>query len=169
MNLLGLLIWSIIGYIGFVYLAAWLAIAAVWPSNRSEGQGGTGSPVLVPPPITEQPRPPESNLESKGEQAERERYERKIVAEMEKADTSKLYQAIKEQGGITPSCSDLREEYRNVPPCYRNPQGLFGDVMAEHLAAHLPELGIRSENDLLQFFADRSTQARNRRASVAAA
>lgn len=126
-------------------------------------------PNPAPQPVTTQPETPDStpaNLNQRREESEQEKYERKILEEMERADTSKLYGAIREQGGIHPSSSDLAEEYRVVPPCYRNPQGMFGDVMAEHLATHMPELGIQDENDLLQFFADRSTRSRNRHAAA---
>lgn len=120
---------------------------------------------LAPEAVRSEPRTP-TDLDSKREETEQARYERKILEEMEKQDASKLYGAIMAQGGIRVSTEDLREEYRNVPPSYRRPDGMPGDQMAEHLATHLPELGIQSENDLLAYFAERTTKARNRRAAA---
>lgn len=99
------------------------------------------------------------------EEIRKQRAEARIVAEMERADTSKLYAAILEQGGIRPSTADLAEEYRAIPPSYRRPDGMAGDEMAEHLSVHMPELGIRDERDLLAFFADRRRRAYHKRAA----
>lgn len=99
------------------------------------------------------------------EEMRKQRAEARIVAEMERADTSKLYAAILEQGGIRPSTPDLAEEYRAIPPSYRRPDGMAGDQMAEHLSVHMPELGIQDERDLLAFFADRRRRAYHKRAA----
>lgn len=99
------------------------------------------------------------------EDLRKQRAEARILAEMQRADTSKLYAAVLEQGGIRPSTADLAEEYRAIPPSYRRPDGMAGDQMAEHLSVHMPELGIREERDLLAFFADRRRRAYHKRAA----
>ncbi len=97
---------------------------------------------------------------------QQERYEAHLKAEMEKSERSTLYQEIMDQGGIRPSSPDLAEEYRNIPNSYRRPDGLTGDVMAEHLASAMPELGITSENELLEYFSSRTINDRNRRVAA---
>jgi hypothetical protein len=122
-------------------------------------------PDPTPASVTEHPKPSPDVLADKREEIEREKYEKRILEQMQRDDASKLYGAIMAQGGIRVSTEDLREEYRNIPKSYRRPDGLPGDQMAEHLATHLPELGITSENELLAYFSERTIRARNDRAA----
>lgn len=97
------------------------------------------------------PQGPADDAEAEEEQRFHERARR----EFEAAETSALYSEVMALGGIRPSSANLAEEYRNVPPCYRRPDGMPGDEMAEHLATNRPEFGIGSESELLEFFAAR--------------
>lgn len=97
------------------------------------------------------------------ESQQREREESRMRREMAKAESSALYRAIMDQGGISLSSEDVREEYRSVPKSYRRKDGLPGDVVAEHLASNHPEFGITDENSLLQYFANRASRRQNER------
>lgn len=81
------------------------------------------------------------------EDRERERYEKGVLREGKKA-TPSLYQVIMAEGGIR-SGNDLKEEHREIPLCYKNGNGLALDEMADHLAGHHPEFGIRTERELI--------------------
>ena len=87
--------------------------------------------------------------------AEVERYEARVKASDVSAETSDLFRYVMDNGGIRPSSDDLAEEYREIPNAYRRRDGRRGDEMADQLASDRPELGIRSERDLLEFFAAR--------------
>jgi hypothetical protein len=89
------------------------------------------------------------------EAAEVERYEARVKAADVSAETSDLFRYVLDNGGIRLSSDDLAEEYREIPNAYRRHDGLRGDEMADQLARDRPELGIRSEHDLLEFFAAR--------------
>lgn len=86
------------------------------------------------------------------EDLQRERMEAQLIRQMEKADRAKVYAAIQEQGGLK-TRADLREEYAGIPNTYKRKDGLQGDEMADHLATYFPELGIRSERDLITYLA----------------
>jgi hypothetical protein len=86
------------------------------------------------------------------EQKRQRKMEEAILRKMEKEDRSNLYNAVMEQGGIKPS-GELQEEYRQIPKHLKRKDGLAGDQMAEYLATYYAELGIRDENDLLDYFA----------------
>ena len=92
------------------------------------------------------------------EERQARKYEEKQIRAMEKAQTSALYNAIMENGGIKTS-DTLREEYRNIPNTFIRTDGLPGDEMADMLATYYPELGIESENDLIDFFWERRARA----------
>lgn len=134
--------------------------AASTPSSATEQHS-----AAIPKPVLADLAAENSNEQPDADELKRQRVEARILEAMERADTSKLYAAVMEQGGIRPSTPDLAEEYREIPPSYRRPDGLPGDEMAEHLAVHMPELGIRDERDLLAFFADRRRKARHDRAA----
>lgn len=97
------------------------------------------------------------NDEISPEDRKRERHEKRVLREEEKANLS-LYQAIIAEGGIR-TRDDLREEYRGIPNCYKRRDGLRGDEMADHLAAHRPEFGIRTERDLIDALTRRKRAA----------
>jgi hypothetical protein len=91
------------------------------------------------------------------EELTKERKQQKIMEEallrrMEKEDRSRLYAAIHEVGGIK-TRDDLREEYRAIPNNLNRKDGMAGDEIAEYLGTYYQELGIYSENDLLDYFA----------------
>lgn len=90
--------------------------------------------------------------EKSKEDLQRERLEAKLLADMERADRSKLYRAIQDQGGLK-TRADLREEYAGIPNTFKRKDGLPGDEMADHLATYYPELGIESERDLIDYLA----------------
>ena len=92
------------------------------------------------------------NEEETPEQKRQRKMEEALLRQMEKADRSKLYNAIMEQGGIK-TRDDLREEYRAIPNNLKRKDGMAGDEMAEYLGTYYQELGIYSENDLLDYFA----------------
>ena len=73
---------------------------------------------------------------------------------MEKQERSEVHTAITDAGGIQ-TREELREEYREIPNTFIRRDGLPGDEMADYLKTYYPELGIESENDLLQYFANR--------------
>lgn len=109
---------------------------------------------------------PEEQTPEEVEQAEAEADTERARAGYISAETSSLFSYIIEQGGIRPSSEDLREEYREIPPTYRRPDGVPGDEMADLLATDRPELGIETERDLLEFFETRRRQARHARATA---
>lgn len=86
------------------------------------------------------------------EDLQRERMEAKLIADMEKADRSKVYKAIQDVGGLK-TRDELREEYAGIPNTYKRKDGLDGDEMADYLGRHYPELGIESERDLIDYLA----------------
>lgn len=88
------------------------------------------------------------------EERERRQYEAQLMRELERTERSDLSTAILDAGGIQ-TRDDLREEYREIPNHFKRKDGMPGDEMAEYLSVYYPELGIESENDLLQFFANR--------------
>jgi len=88
------------------------------------------------------------------EEREQRQYEAKILREMEKQERADVYRAITDAGGIQ-TRQDLREEYREIPNRFIRRDGLPGDELADYLGTYYPELGIESENDLLQYFANR--------------
>lgn len=61
-------------------------------------------------------------------------------------------------GGIATHADQLREEYRSIPNTYKRRDGLPGDEMAEYLAMYHPELGIETENDLIEVLSDYSNK-----------
>ncbi len=83
------------------------------------------------------------------EEAQRARLEAKLVREAEKAERSRLYQVIMEQGGLK-TRADLREEYAEVPNTYKRKDGLAGDELADYLKTYYAEFDIEDERDLLQ-------------------
>jgi hypothetical protein len=93
-----------------------------------------------------------SEAQKSGGEKRLEKYEAALVNKMEKEERSKLYNAIHEVGGIK-SRDDLREEYRAIPNNLKRKDGLKGDEMADYLGTYYQELGIYSENDLLDYFA----------------
>jgi len=93
----------------------------------------------------------ENETKSK-EDLQRERIEAKLLRDMERADRSKLYKAIHDQGGLKTRAA-LREEYAGIPNTFKRKDGMAGDEMADHLAIHYPELGIESERDLIDYLA----------------
>ncbi len=94
----------------------------------------------------------EHSATSSKEDLRRERMEAQLIRQMEKADRQKVYAAIQEQGGLK-TRADLREEYAGIPNTFKRKDGLQGDEMADHLATYFPELGIRSERDLITYLA----------------
>jgi hypothetical protein len=93
------------------------------------------------------------------EAAEVEQYEARVKAADVSAETSDLFRYVIDNGGIRPSSDDLGEEYREIPNAYRRCDGLRGDEMADQHASDRLGLGIRSERDLLEFFATRHHRA----------
>lgn len=85
--------------------------------------------------------------------AERQKYEDRLMREMEKAEKGALMNAIKEAGGLQ-TRDDLREEYRQIPNTYKRTDGIPGDEMAEYLSMYYPEFGIEDERDLIDYFAE---------------
>lgn len=92
------------------------------------------------------------NEKKSKEDKQRERMEAKLIRDQEKADRSKVYQAIQGQGGLK-TRDDLREEYAGIPNTFKRKDGLAGDQMAEYLGMYYPELGIESERDLIDYLA----------------
>lgn len=86
------------------------------------------------------------------EQKAQERMEQALIRKMEKEDRARVYAIIVEQGGLK-TRPELREEYAAVPNVYKRRDGMDGDELADVLARNYPELGIESENDLLDFLA----------------
>ena len=86
------------------------------------------------------------------EDEERERYEAKILRDLEKAERSRVFQSVQENGGLQ-TRDDLREEYAGIPNTYKRRDGTPGDEMAEYLAAYYPEFGIEDERYLIDFLA----------------
>lgn len=107
--------------------------------------------LLVAPPSSEPDDPLAGDYdpgdEVSSEDQKRKRYEKRVLREGKK-DTPSLYQVIMAEGGLR-SGNDLKEEHREIPLCYRNGNGLALDEMADHLARHHPEFGIRTERDLI--------------------
>lgn len=83
-----------------------------------------------------------------------EEYQNRVMRQMETQERGDLNRAIMEAGGIQTS-DTLREEYQAIPDTFKRRDGLSGDVMADYLFNHHPELGIETEDDLIQYFADR--------------
>lgn len=94
----------------------------------------------------------ESGEEKSEEDLRRERYEAKLVRDMERADRSRVHTIIHDAGGLK-TRADLREEYADVPNTFKRHDGLPGDVLAEYLASYHADLGIRDERDLISFLA----------------
>jgi hypothetical protein len=82
--------------------------------------------------------------------AARERYEAKVLRELERAERSQVYGAVMEAGGLQ-TRDDLRDEYSEIPNTFKRRDGLPGDEMAEYLATYFPEYGIEDERDLIDF------------------
>src|SRR5215218_466277 len=78
------------------------------------------------------------NEKKSKEDLQRERMEAKLLRDMERADRSKLYKAIHDQGGLK-TRADLREEYAGIPNTFKRKDGMAGDEMADHLAMYYPE------------------------------
>lgn len=92
------------------------------------------------------------NERKSAEDRRRERQEAQVIQRLEREERSKLHTIIRDAGGIQ-TRDDLREEYREIPNTFKRRDGMPGDEMAEYLSMYYPELGIDSENDLLDFFA----------------
>lgn len=103
-------------------------------------------------PFTEDFGPSEEKSE---EDLRQERYEERMIRDMEKAERGRLYEVIMETGGIRTHDSELREEYQAIPNAYKRRDGLSGDEMAEHLKTNHPRFGITNENELIRYFRDR--------------
>lgn len=82
----------------------------------------------------------------------REKYEAKLLRDMEKAERSRVHSIIKDLGGLK-SRDDLREEYAGIPNTFKRKDGLAGDDLADHLSNYYPEFGIEDERDLIDFLA----------------
>lgn len=93
------------------------------------------------------------------EDRRRERHEKGQLRQIEKAERSRLYQAIIGAGGIRMR-GDLREEYRSIPNVYKCTDGFPGDEIAEHLSVHHPEFGIKNERDLIDALVALRTRSR---------
>ncbi|MDP8952137.1 MAG: hypothetical protein M3N18_07870 [Actinomycetota bacterium] len=100
----------------------------------------------------------EGGAEETQDERRQRKYEEAQVRAMEKQETTTLYRAIMENGGIRTS-DELREEYKNIPNTFIRKDGMAGDEMADMLASYYPELGIESESDLIDFFWERRTRA----------
>jgi hypothetical protein len=90
--------------------------------------------------------------EESDEERRQRQYEERLIRQMEKAERSRLYAVIMEQGGIQ-TRDDLREEYREIPNNFKRRDGMPGDEMADYLKTYYAEFGIETENDLLDYFA----------------
>lgn len=77
-----------------------------------------------------------------------ERYEKRVLRQMERAERSRIRRIILDEDGIR-TRDDLREEYRSVPNVYKRKDGRSGDEMAQYLSEHHPEFGIEDERDLI--------------------
>ena|SRR5215217_4840181 len=123
------------------------------PSNPAEDEARrkrlAEAADLIGDPFAEDYGP---NEDETAEQKRQRKMEEALLRQMEKADRSKLYNAIMEQGGVQ-TRDDLREEYRAIPNNLKRKDGMAGDEMAEYLGTYYQELGIYSENDLLDYFA----------------
>lgn len=86
------------------------------------------------------------------EDAEREKYEARLLRDLEKAERGRVYSAVIEAGGLQ-TRDDLREEYSEIPNTFKRRDGLPGDEMAEYLSMYYPEFGIEDERDLIDFLA----------------
>lgn len=108
----------------------------------------------------------ENTLEGRQNAEERKRREAEERASRQEEDMRRklLGAAIQDQGGLAPS-KTLSGEYREIPSVYKRKDGLPGDVMADTLRRENPELGIKTERDLI----DALTGARRNRAHRAAA
>lgn len=82
----------------------------------------------------------------------REKYEAKMVRDLERAERSRVYSIIQELGGLK-TRDDLREEYAGIPNTFKRRDGLAGDDLADHFANYYPEFGIEDERDLIDFLA----------------
>jgi len=86
------------------------------------------------------------------EEKQQERYEAKLLRDMEKAARSAVRTAVLDAGGLK-TRDDLREEYSEIPNTYKRRDGMPGDEMAEYLSMYYPEYGIEDERDLIDFLA----------------
>lgn len=92
------------------------------------------------------------------------------LASYEECDLSTIVtQAVKSiTCGIAPHAGKLEsEEYRSVPIWLRNRNGLPADEVAHLLSIQHPELGIETENDLLDALSEGKTQRQNAQAAPA--
>lgn len=122
-------------------------------ASEPKAEAPTVKPDLIGDPFNEDFGDPET-AETE-EQKQQRAYEAKLLADLEKAERSAVHTAILDAGGIQ-TRDDLREEYRQIPNTFKRKDGLPGDEMADYLGMYYPELGIESENDLLDFFANRA-------------
>lgn len=86
------------------------------------------------------------------EERQQEKYEAKILRDLEKAERSRAYAIVQEAGGLR-TRDDLREEYSEIPNTYKRRDGTPGDEMAEYFKTYYPEFGIEDERDLIDFLA----------------
>jgi hypothetical protein len=86
------------------------------------------------------------------EDKQREKYEAKQIAALEKAERSRVHSVVMEAGGLK-TRADLREEYRGIPNTFKRKDGLPGDEMADYFSRFYPEFGIEDERDLIDFLA----------------
>lgn len=86
------------------------------------------------------------------EDKQREKYEAKLVRDLEKSQRSDVHRIITDAGGIK-TRDDLREEYSGIPNTFKRKDGQAGDEMAEYLKTYYPEYGIEDERDLIDFLA----------------
>lgn len=90
--------------------------------------------------------------EGSPEDAELAKYEAKQVADLEKAERSRLHGIVMEAGGLK-TRDDLREEYAGISNTFKRRDGMDGDEMADYFATYYPEFGIEDERDLIDFLA----------------
>lgn len=104
------------------------------------------------------PNEPESKADK-----ERKRFERSFERGADKS-SRKVGAVVLEMGGLK-ATGGLKEEHAEIPNAYKRRDGLPGDEMAEQLAQQYPQLGIRSERDLIEFLKKKAAPARSRRAA----
>lgn len=100
-----------------------------------------------------------STNESRGEssaptKSQQQKREEKMIRDMEKAERSRTFKAVMDNGGLKTNDA-LREEYAGIPNTYKRRDGMAGDEMAEMFSMYYPELGIESERDLIDFLVGR--------------
>lgn len=86
------------------------------------------------------------------EELAQQKYEAKILRDIEKDERSRLHSIVHETGGLKTRDS-LREEYSEIPNTFKRKDGLPGDEMAEYLSSYYPEFGIEDERDLIDYLA----------------